>query len=85
MARHSARRNPLFSRRRFADDVVTWCVRWYLRFKLSYRDVAETAWELGVWVAPSTIVRWVIRCAEEFARRWQPFERRVGRLIALPH
>ncbi len=69
----------MFSRRRFADDVVTLCVRWYLRFKLSYRDVAEIAWELGVLVSPSTILRWVIRYSEEFARRWRPFKRRVGR------
>ncbi|HTF67267.1 MAG TPA: hypothetical protein VK638_31770 [Edaphobacter sp.] len=66
------------SRRRFADDVITLCVRWYLRVKLSYRDVAEIAWELGVFVAPSTILRWVIRCAEEFAHRWRLFEKPVG-------
>ena len=44
-------RNPLFSRRRFEDNVIIRCVRWYLRFKLSYRDLAEIAWELGVSVA----------------------------------
>src|SRR4051812_36169202 len=40
------------------DNVIIRCVRWYLRFKLSYRDMAEIAWELGVSVAPSTILRW---------------------------
>lgn len=54
-------RNPLFHRRHFADDVIILCVRWYLRFKLSYRDMAEIARELGVLVAPSTILRWVVR------------------------
>ena len=72
-------RNPLFRRRRFADDVIIFCVRWYLRFKLSYRDMAEIACELGVPVAPSTILRWVVRYAEEFSRLWRPFERPVGR------
>jgi hypothetical protein len=43
-------RHPLF-RRWFADDVIITCVRWYLRFKLSYRDLAELARELGVSVA----------------------------------
>ena len=52
--------------------------RGYLRFKLSYRDVAEIAWELAVLIAPSTILRWVIRYAEAFADRWRPFERPVG-------
>jgi hypothetical protein len=44
------------------------CVRCYLRFRLSYRDVASIAAELGVAVAPTTILRCVVRYAEEFAR-----------------
>ena len=77
--RHQPTRNPLFTRRRFNDEVIIRCVRWYLRFKLSYRDMAEIAWELGVLVAPCTILRWVVRYSEEFARRWLHFEQRVGR------
>jgi len=50
-------RNLLFSRRRFTDDAIILCVRWYLRFKVSYRDLAEIAMELGLFVAPSTIVK----------------------------
>jgi transposase-like protein len=30
-------------------------------------------------VAPSTILRWVIRDTVEFVQRWAPFERAVGR------
>ena len=77
--RRQAIRNPLFSRRRFHDNVIVRCVRWYLRFKLSYREMAEIAWELGVMVAPCTILRWVVRYGEEFAKRWLHFEQRVGR------
>ena len=77
--RQQTHRNSLFRRRRFGDDVIILCVRWYLRFKLSYREMSEIAWELGVLVAPSTILRWVVRYSEEFARRWLQFERRVGR------
>jgi hypothetical protein len=40
-------RNPLFRRRRFCGEVIVLCVRWYLRFKLSYREMAEIAKELG--------------------------------------
>ncbi len=72
-------RNPLLSRRRFEDNVIIRCIRWYLRFKLSYRDMAEIALELGVSVAPCTILRWVVRYSEEFAKRWMRFEQRVGR------
>jgi len=47
MARRHAPRHPLFRQRWFADDIIITCVRWYLRFKLSYRDLAELARELG--------------------------------------
>src|SRR6202171_2682334 len=77
MARHSPR-HPLFRQRWFADDIIITCVRWYLRFKLSYRDLAELARELGVSVAPSTILRWVIRYVPEFEKFWQAYERPVG-------
>src|SRR6266436_10281351 len=78
-------RHPLFRGRWFADEVILTCVRWYLRFKLSYRDLAELAGELGVRVAPSTILRWVIRYVPEFEKCWQAYERPVGDSWHLPH
>ena len=59
MARNRSPRHPLFRQRWFADDIIITCVRWYLRFKLSYRDLAELVRELGVDVAPCTVLRWV--------------------------
>ncbi len=59
--------------------MIVTCVRWYLRFRLSYRDLASIAAEMGVAVAPSTILRWVIRYTGEFVNRWAPFEMAVGR------
>ena len=47
--------------------------------RLSYRDLASIAAELGIPVAPSTILRWVTRYSEEFVRRWEPYELTVGR------
>jgi transposase-like protein len=78
MAHRDSLRHPLFRRRWFTDEVIITCVRWYLRFKLSYRDLAELARELGVSVAPSTILRWVIRYVPEFEKCWQAYERPVG-------
>ena len=72
-------RNPLFAKRWFSDGVIILCVRWYLRFRLSYRDLASIAAELGIAVAPSTILRWVVRYTGEFVSRWDPFELAVGR------
>ena len=70
MARRHSPRHPLFRQRWFADDIIITCVRWYLRFKLSYRDLAELARELGVSVAPSTVLRWVVRYVPEFEKCW---------------
>ena len=72
-------RNPLFAKRWFSDDIIILSVRWYLRFKLSYRDLAQLLGELGVSVAPCTILRWVICYAEPFAQYWRQFEKPVGR------
>ena len=47
MAHPDALRHPLFGRRWFTDEVIITCVQWYLRVKLSYRDLAELARELG--------------------------------------
>ncbi len=69
----------MFAKRWFPDEVIIMCVRWYLRFRLSNRDLASIAAELGVAVAPSTILRWVIRYTGEFVRRWSRFELVVGR------
>src|SRR4051794_17714734 len=79
MRKRGTGRNPLFAKRWFADEVMIMCVRWYLRFRLSYRDLASIAAELGVAVAPSTILRWVIRYTGEFVSRWSPFQMVVGR------
>src|ERR671939_250768 len=80
MRKQGPGRNPLFAKRWFSDQVIIMCVRWYLRFRLSYRELASIAAELGIAVAPSTILRWVIRYTREFVKRWAPFEVGVGRL-----
>ena len=48
MSPHLRVRNPLFAKRWFADDTIIRCVHWYLRFKLSYRDLAHIMGELGI-------------------------------------
>jgi transposase-like protein len=45
----------------------------------AYRDLASIAAELGIPIAPSTILRWAVRYTEEFVRRWEPYELMVGR------
>jgi transposase, IS6 family len=46
---------------RFPPDVITFAVRWYLRYGLSYRDVEELLAERGITVDHVSIYRWVQR------------------------
>src|SRR5712672_2561007 len=57
----------LFEGRHFDREVIILCVRWYLRFKLSLRDLVEMMAERGLSMAHTTIMRWVRRYAPEFA------------------
>jgi IS6 family transposase len=50
-----------FASYRFPPDVILLAVRWYLRYGLSYRDVAELLAERGIDVDHVTIYRWVQR------------------------
>jgi transposase-like protein len=67
----------LFEGRHFDREVIILCVRWYLRFKLSLRDLVEVMAERGLSMAHTTIMRWVQRYAPEFEKRWQRFARAV--------
>ena len=69
----------LFAGRHFDREVIILCVRWYLRFKLSLRDLVEMMAERGLSMAHTTIMRWVRRYAPEFEKRWRRFARAVGR------
>jgi hypothetical protein len=41
-------RPGLFHKRQFAAEIIVTCVRWYLRFALSFRDVEELMAERGL-------------------------------------
>ena len=56
-------RPELFRRRHFPDKIIVLCVRWYLRYPLSYRDLEEMMAEPGLTVDNSTAARWVLRYA----------------------
>ena len=78
MAHQKTERNPLFAGRWFDDDIIRLCLRWYFRFKLSYRDLVAILGERGLSISHTTILRWVVRYAETCEKRWSRFERQVG-------
>jgi transposase-like protein len=69
--------DELFEGRHFDRQVIAPGVRWYLRFKLRYRDLAEMMAERGLSMAHTTIMRWVHHYAPEFERRWNGFARQA--------
>src|SRR5215211_6663335 len=68
----------LFYGRHFDRTIIILCVRWYITYKLSYRDLVEMMAERGVDVSHTTILRWVQRFVPEFERRWRHYVRPVG-------
>ena len=71
--------DELFKGRHFEPEVVVLCVRWYLRFKLSLRDLVEMMAERGLALAHTTIMRWVQRFVPEFEECWDRFASKSGR------
>ena len=69
----------LFAGRHFDREVIILCVRWYLRFKLSLRDLVEMMAERGLAMAHTTIMRWVQHYTPEFEKRWHRHALAVGR------
>jgi transposase-like protein len=64
----------LFKRRRFPAEIILLCVRWYCKYGISYRDLAEMMQERGVAVDPSTLFRWVQRYAPEIEKRIRQYQ-----------
>src|SRR5262249_12673224 len=67
----------LFKGRHFDQEIIVLCVRWYLSFKLSSRDLGRMMAERGVVLAHTTILRWVQRYVPEFVKRWSRYARDV--------
>ena len=71
-------RDPIYRCRRFQTETIELCVRWYITYWLSYRDLVAMMAERGVVVSHTTIMRWVLRYVPEFEKRWTRYARRVN-------
>jgi hypothetical protein len=76
-----------FKGRHFDRSVILLCIRWYLAYNLSLRNLEEMMAERGISVDHATIHRWVIRYSPELLKRFNARKRVVtrkcwGRLIA---
>jgi hypothetical protein len=76
--RRAASRDPIYRRRRYSPEIIELCVRWYITYRLSYRDLVAMMAERGVSVSHTTLLRWVLRYVPEYERRWARFARPGG-------
>ena len=63
--------NP-FKWRHYPGDIIMWCVRWYLRYPISFTHMAEMAVERGLAIDASCIWRWVQVYGPELDKRCRP-------------
>ena len=55
--------NNLFKWKHYQSEIITLCVRWYLKYPLSYRNLSDMMAERGLTISHTTIYRWVIEYA----------------------
>ncbi len=65
-------------RRHFDQSVILLCVRWYLAYGLSLRDLNEMMAERGISVDHSTVHRWVVHFSPILLKRFNRRKRAVG-------
>ena len=71
-------RDRIYRGRRFQTETIELCVRWYITYRLSYRDLAAMMAERGIIVSHTTIMRWVLRYVPEFEKRWARYAQHVN-------
>lgn len=74
----------MFKGRHFDRSVILLCVRWYVAYNLSLRNLEEMMAERGISVDHATVQRWIVRFARiagavqavQASRHWQVARRR---------
>lgn len=59
-------------------ELILQCLRWYLRYPLSYRQLEEMMIERGVEVDHTTIYRWIQTYAPEFEKKMRWYSKPLG-------
>ncbi|MDE1488092.1 IS6 family transposase [Xenorhabdus bovienii] len=68
-----------FKRLHYPVDIIAQCVRWYLAYALSLRNLEEMMAERGIEVDHSTLHRWVTRLVPLLDKAFRRYKRPVGR------
>ena len=67
-----------FKGRQFDRSVIPLCVRWYLAYGLSLRNLEEMMAERGIAVDHATVHRWVVRYSSALLELFNLRKRAVG-------
>ncbi|WP_405471091.1 IS6 family transposase (plasmid) [Morganella morganii] len=67
-----------FQRLHYPVDIIAQCVRWYLAYSLSLRDLEEMMAERGIQVDHATLHRWVLRLVPLIAQAACRYKRPVS-------
>ena len=62
----------------FETEIILVCVRWYLAYPLSYRQIEEIMQERGVSVDHSTLNRWVLKYTPLLEQAFRKRKKSVG-------
>jgi transposase-like protein len=60
-------------------EVILLCVRWYVAYSLSLRNLEEMMAERDICVDHSTVHRWVIKMVPLFEKTFRKHKRPVGK------
>jgi len=61
--------SKLFKWKHYQSDIIILCIRWYLKYPLSYRNLQDMMEERGLFINHTTIYRWVIEYSPTLNRR----------------
>jgi transposase-like protein len=67
----------MFESRHFDRSMILLCVRWYLAYSMSLRDLEKIMAERGISVDHATIYRWVVRYSPKLLQSFKQRERTV--------
>jgi len=68
-----------FKRLHYPTDIIAQCVRWYLAYALSLRNLEEMMSERSITVDHSTLHRWIIRLVPLLDKAFRRHKRSVAR------
>ena len=68
----------VIKRLRFPFDIMLLCVRWYVAYPLSLRNLEEMMQERGLFVDHSTIHRWIVKLVPVLEEAFRKRKRKRG-------